>query len=266
VSTLEARQLVAGYRHGRRTSIVVEVESLRAAAGQLTAVIGPNGSGKSTLLRTLIGSQSPLSGDVLLDGTDVRLLDRQERARKVAVVLTDRVDPGLLLVGDIVLLGRHPHTGWRGDLTVEDHHIAHAAATRLGVDPLWHRPFGELSDGQRQRVLVARALAQQPSVLVLDEPTAFLDIAGRVELTLIVADLARDGLTVVVSTHDLDLALSHADRVWLVAGATVTDNAPAELANGGSLAKAFLPADHGAEHAATFEAVVTALHRTIHPA
>ena len=120
----------------------------------------------------------------------------------------------------------------------------------------------ELSDGQRQRVLVARALAQQPTVLVLDEPTAFLDIAGRVELTLIVADLAGDGLTVIVSTHDLDLALSHADRVWLVAGGTVTDSRPADLVAGGALAKAFLPADHGAEHAATFEAVVTALHRS----
>jgi iron complex transport system ATP-binding protein len=262
VTTLEARSLVAGYRHGRRTSIVVEVESLRAAAGQLTAVIGPNGSGKSTLLRTLVGSQPPIRGEVLLDGTDMRHLDREERARKVAVVLTDRIDPGLLTVGDVVLLGRHPHTGWRGDLTAEDIRIAHGASARLGVDALWNRSFGELSDGQRQRVLVARALAQQPTVLVLDEPTAFLDIAGRVELTLIVADLASDGLTVVVSTHDLDLALSHADRVWLVAGATVTDNSPAELANSGALTKAFLPADHGAEHAATFEAVVTALHRT----
>ena len=92
----------------------------------------------------------------------MRHLDRQERARKVAVVLTDRIDPGLLTVGDVVLLGRHPHTGWRGDLTAEDEHIAHAAAARLGVDRLWHQPFAELSDGQRQRVLVARALAQQP--------------------------------------------------------------------------------------------------------
>jgi iron complex transport system ATP-binding protein len=263
MTVLRAVDLVAGYRHGRRTSVVVEVESLSAAAGQLTAVIGPNGSGKSTLLRTLIGSQPPISGEVSLDGTDVRHLDRRERARKVAVVLTDRIDPGLLAVGDIVLLGRHPHTGWRGDLTDEDHRIAHAAAARLGVDTLWNRPFGELSDGQRQRVLVARAIAQQPSVLVLDEPTAFLDIAGRVELSLIVAELARDGLAVVVSTHDLDLALSHADRVWLVADGTVHDSSPSDLVTSGALAPAFLPADHGAEHAATFEAVVTALHRTM---
>jgi iron complex transport system ATP-binding protein len=261
---VRADDLVAGYRRGRRALPIIEVASLRAAAGQLTAVIGPNGGGKSTLLRTLVGSQPPLSGKVFLDGVELRRLDRVERARKVAVVLTDRVDPGLLTVGDIVLLGRHPHTGWRGDLRAEDIRIAEGAAARLGVDGLWNEAFAVLSDGQRQRVLVARALAQQPSVLVLDEPTAFLDIAGRVELSLIVADLARDGLAVVVSTHDLDLALSHADRVWLVAGATVTDNSPAELANGGALAKAFLPADHGAEHAATFEAVVTALHRSTH--
>ena len=100
-------------------------------------------------------------------------------------------------------------------------------------------------------------------MLVLDEPTAFLDIAGRVELTLMVADLAHDGLAVIVSTHDLDLALSHADRIWLVAAGTVTDNAPDQLVGGPALARAFLPEDHGAEHAASFEAVVTALHRSM---
>lgn len=262
-NVLAAVDLVAGYRHGRRSLPVVEVAALSAPAGQLTAVIGPNGGGKSTLLRTLVGSQPPLAGDVFLGGTELRRLDRLERARSVAVVLTDRVDPGLLTVGDVVLLGRHPHTGWRGDLTEDDELIAHAAATRLGVDGMWQRPFGELSDGQRQRVLVARALAQQPTLLVLDEPTAFLDIAGRVELTLMVADLARDGLAVIVSTHDLDLALSHADRIWLVAEGEVTDHSPEELITGGLLARAFLPKDHDAEHAASFEAVVTALHRSM---
>jgi iron complex transport system ATP-binding protein len=261
---IEAIDLVAGYRRGRRTAPILEVASLRAPAGQLTAVIGPNGSGKSTLLRTLVGAQPALAGDVFLDGTELRRLARLERARKVAVVLTDRVDPGLLTVGDVVLLGRHPHTGWRGDLTTADEDVAHASASRLGVDGMWHRLFAELSDGQRQRVLVARALAQQPAVLVLDEPTAFLDIAGRVELTLMVADLAHDGLTVIVATHDLDLALSHADRIWLVAAGTVNDNPPEQLLGGDDLAKAFLPEHHDARHAARFEAVVTALHNSLH--
>jgi cobalamin transport system ATP-binding protein len=231
--------LVAGYRHGRQLLPVVDAGELRAAAGELTAVIGPNGGGKSTLLRTLVGAQPPLAGDVFLDGTELRRLDRLERARRVAVVLTDRVDPGLLTVADIVLLGRHPHTGWRGQVTVEDELVAHQAAARLGVEGLWRQSFAELSDGQRQRVLVARALAQQPTVLVLDEPTAFLDIAGRVELTLAIAELAREGLAVIASTHDLELALSHADRVWLVADGKVRAERPHEIVAGGRLSAAF---------------------------
>jgi iron complex transport system ATP-binding protein len=240
-TVVEAVDLVAGYRHGRRTVRVVDSASLRAPTGQLTAVIGRNGSGKSTLLRTLVGSQPPLAGAVFLGGVDLRRLDRLERARTVAVVLTDRIEPGLLTVGEMVFLGRHPHTGWRGTVTANDARIAHDAARRIGVDDLWGQPFAELSDGQRQRVLVARALAQQPTVLVLDEPTAFLDISGRIELSLLIAGLAHDGIAVIVATHDLDLALSHADRVWLVDGGTVIDLSPQQLVAGDELASAFVP-------------------------
>jgi iron complex transport system ATP-binding protein len=260
---ISARDLVAGYRHGGRRFPVLDVAGLEAATGRLTAVIGPNGGGKSTLLRTLTGAQPALAGDVFLDGDEIHHLDRLERARRVAVVLTDRVEPGLLSVGDVVLLGRHPHTGWRGEISAADEQIASEAATRLGVGALWSRPFAELSDGQRQRVLVARALAQQPAVLVLDEPTAFLDIAGRIELTLAIADLAHSGLTVLVATHDLELALSYADRVWLVSDGIVRDRSPGELATGDELAAAFLPAHHDAAHAASFDAIVTALHRAV---
>ena len=239
MAALEAHDLVAGYHRGRTRTPVLDVASLIAPAGQLVAVIGPNGGGKSTLLRTLIGAQPPLRGVVRLDGTSLADLDRRERARRIAVVLTDRVDPGLLTVGDVVELGRHPHTGWSGYLTAEDVEIAHAAAAHLGVLAMWDRPFAVLSDGQRQRVLVARALAQRPRVLVLDEPTAFLDLGGRIELTLTLAELAHtahlvtgpvDGdddaaMAVIVATHDLELALAHADRVWLVVGGTVVDRA-----------------------------------------
>jgi cobalamin transport system ATP-binding protein len=242
---LEARDLRAGYHHGRRTTTVLDVPALAARAGELVAVIGPNGAGKSTLLRTLVGAQPPLAGEARLGGTPLAHLDRRERARRIAVVLTDRVDPGLLTVGDVVLLGRHPHTGFTGYVTPRDVEISRAAAGRLGVHLLWDRPFQELSDGQRQRALVARALAQEPSVLVLDEPTAFLDIGGRIELSLVLSDLAHGhpSLAVVVATHDLELALDRADRVWLVHGGSVLDRPPGELVAAGALAAAFGAAD-----------------------
>jgi iron complex transport system ATP-binding protein len=240
MSVLEARDLVAGYRHARRAAVaIVSVDALAAPAGQLIAVLGPNGTGKSTLLRTLVGAQPPLAGAVILDGSPLHQLDRIERARRIAVVLTDRIDPGWLTVGDVVSLGRHPHTDWRGMLRETDVAVARAAADRLDVVALWNRPFAELSDGQRQRALVARALAQEPAVLVLDEPTAFLDVAGRIELTIALADLADDGLAVIVATHDLDLALSHADRVWLVNDGTVVDRSPEHLLSTGELTRAF---------------------------
>lgn len=239
MSALTALDLVAGYRRARRSTPIVEVAELVAPAGHLVAVLGPNGSGKSTLLRTLVGTQPPLSGVVLVDGVPLGQLDRHERARRLAIVFTDRVDPGWLSVGDVITLGRHPHTDWRGHLGDDDLRIAKGAAERLGVVALWARPFGELSDGQRQRAMVARALAQEPAVLVLDEPTAFLDVAGRVELTIALADLARDGLSVIVATHDLDLALSHSDRVWLVNRGTVTDSSPENLVATGELTSAF---------------------------
>ena len=240
MSVLEARDLVAGYRHARRPpAAVVTVEHLVAPAGHLIAVLGPNGTGKSTLLRTLVGAQPPIAGTVILDGAPLHQLDRLERARRIAVVLTDRIDPGWLTVGDVVSLGRHPHTDWRGLLRDSDIAVARAAADRLGIAALWGRPFAELSDGQRQRALVARALAQEPTVLVLDEPTAFLDVAGRIELTIALADLADDGLAVIVATHDLDLALSHAGRVWLVNDGTVVDRSPEHLLSTGELTRAF---------------------------
>lgn len=209
--------LTIGYRTGRRTTTVAAGLRAQARRGELSVLLGPNGCGKSTLLRTLSGLQPALDGRVLLDGADVGKLTPDELARRIAVVLTERVDPGLLSVRELVGLGRIPHLGISARMRAADHAVVDWALAAVDAGELAQRPAAELSDGQRQRVLTARALAQQPSVLILDEPTAFLDVPSRAGLVEVLRSLAREhGLAIVMSTHDLELALRVADRAWLL--------------------------------------------------
>src|SRR5262249_11763432 len=159
-------------------------------AGELACVLGPNGIGKSTLLRTLAGMQPPLRGSVEVAGSDLHTLTGTELARRLAVVLTDRVDVRGLSVRRVVELGRYAYSDWRGRLGAQDRHAVDRALDAAGACHLAERDVGRLSDGERQRVMIARALAQQPQLLVLDEPTAFLDVPSRVELMSLLRRLA----------------------------------------------------------------------------
>ncbi len=241
MTALQIRDLTIGYRGRRRTTAVATGLSAIARRGDLTVLLGPNGCGKSTLIRTLCGVQPALAGQVLLDGTDVAGVPADRLARQVAVVLTDRVDPGLLSARELTALGRIPYLGATGRLTREDQSLVDWALSVVDGRHLAARPAAELSDGERQRVLIARALAQQPAVLVLDEPTAFLDAPSRTALVEILRGLARDqNLTIVMSTHDLDLALRVADRAWLLGrGGTLVDATPEELILGGHIGNEF---------------------------
>lgn len=240
---IELRDLAIGYR--RR--VVAAGLHAKASRGELTVLLGPNGCGKSTLIRTLCGLQPALDGRVLLDGDDLAGLRSGELARRVAVVLTDRIEPGLLSTRELVGLGRIPHLGVTGRLARDDHAVVDWALHAVGAAHLAERPAAELSDGERQRVLTARALAQQPSVLVLDEPTAFLDVPSRAGLVQVLRGLARDdGLAVVMSTHDLELALRVADRVWLLgADGTLVDAIPEEHLLSGRIEELFAVPDRG---------------------
>ena len=239
---LTTHDLAIGYTASRRAArIVAEHINVTLHPGELVALIGPNGAGKSTLMRTLAGMQTPLHGQVCLGQDNLHRLPADALAKQLAVVLTERIEVGNLSAYALTALGRHPYTDWRGNLTPHDEEIVRWAMTAVGATALAHRPVNELSDGERQKVMIARALAQEPQVLILDEPTAFLDLPRRVELLRLLGNLAyTTGRAILLSTHDLDLALRVADRLWLLpTGGQLITGIPEELAFNGALAEAF---------------------------
>lgn len=244
-AVLTTQDLGIGYEQRKRASatplFIASGLNLTLRAGELVCLLGPNGVGKSTLMRTLAGMQPPLAGQVLLGDMDISVLRPRDLAQHLSVVLTERVDVGNLSVYALVALGRHPHTDWLGRLTPDDEAVVRWAIEAVGAASLAHRPIHELSDGERQRVMLARALAQEPAVLLLDEPTAFLDLPRRVELMRLLRHLAQTtGQALLLSTHDLDLALRSADVLWLMTpGGTLHVGAPEDLVLNGAFAAAF---------------------------
>jgi iron complex transport system ATP-binding protein len=238
---LRTRDLAVGYRTRKTRRAVLERVNLAVHNGELVCLLGPNGIGKSTLLRTIVRMQPPLWGEVELDGADLRSITQGDLARRLGVVLTERVAVEALPARRIVELGRYPHSGWFGHVTDRDRQVVDWAIDAVGVRHLAERDFSRLSDGERQRVMIARALAQEPVLLVLDEPTAFLDVPSRVEVMGLLRQLTREGpLAVVVSTHDLELALRTADVVWLIMpGGELVTGAPEDVVLSGGIAQAF---------------------------
>ncbi len=216
---LSTHNLAAGYPGaGKRPEIVVLGGlDLALPAGTMTLLVGANGSGKSTLLRTLSAAQAPLAGEVRLMGKDIRSMSYRDRAERVALVYTDRTGGGGLTVSELVALGRQPYTGFTGRLSREDRQIVEDAIEAVGIAHRADRYAATLSDGERQKAMVARALAQQTPLIILDEPTAFLDIASRLEIMQLLARLVREQKkTILLSTHDLSSSLPVADRLWVV--------------------------------------------------
>lgn len=240
-SMFEAHQLSIGYSAHPASICVRRDINLQLSPGEFACLLGANGSGKSTLLRTLAGLQAPLAGDILLDGQPLAALSPRERARKLAVVLTDRFEVPHLSAREFVAWSRSPYVGLAAHLTADDRERVEQSLRSAGVAALAGRSLHSLSDGERQRVLVAAALCQTTPYILLDEPTAHLDLPNRVELLLLLARLAHDeGKGILLSTHELDLALQTADSFRLLApdGRTYSGS-PRELARSGLLEQAF---------------------------
>ena len=230
-------KLSVGY--GGRT--VVSDIALAAEPGQILCLIGPNGAGKSTLLKTLLRLLPPTAGAVYLEGQELRAYSERELARRSAAMLTGRPEPELMKSAEVVAAGRYPYTGRLGILSEEDRRVVRASMEKVGVSELADTDFTHLSDGQRQRVLLARALCQEPRLLILDEPTSFLDIRHKLDFLQLLRELVRERqLAVVMSMHELELAQRFADRLLCIRDGRVDRaGSPEEIFSGGYIERLY---------------------------
>ncbi len=208
---------------GHNGKVLIEDINIEVKRGEILTLIGPNGSGKSTILKSITKHISSLGGVVYIDSQDIGKLSNKEVATKLSVVLTERVAPELMTCYEVVSAGRYPYTNSFGLLTKEDKEIVYDSLDKVHAIELKDKDFNELSDGQKQRIMLARAICQQPEVIVLDEPTSFLDIRHKIELLDILRNMAREkNITVIMSLHEIDLAPKIADTVVCVKGDRIT--------------------------------------------
>lgn len=227
---LSFKSLEIGYVSGKHRSILLPPVHGKACEGELIAVIGKNGIGKSTLLRTIAGLQAMIEGELSVDGKNIKEYSRIQLSEKVGYISTEIVRVSNMKVYDLVALGRYPYTNWLGRINNDDHEIITESLIKTGMDDFIDRPVTELSDGERQRAMIAMVLAQDAKVMVMDEPTAFLDISSKFEIIHLMHELTtgRDK-TIIFSTHDLSTALSQADKIWVLKGSGLFQGAPEDL-------------------------------------
>ena len=236
-NTLTLDHLSIGYHSRRHGCHMVAADiCAQASPGSLTCLIGSNGTGKSTLLRTIAGLQQPLAGHIMVGTANTMTLTAPQMAQMVSIVLTARPTAQSITVEQTVALGRAPYTGFWGNLTDADRHMVDDAIAAVGIDALRQRRVASLSDGECQKVMVAKALAQATPVILLDEPTAFLDFGATADLMLMLRQLAHhEGKTIVLSTHDIATALQTADCLWMLSSKGIIAGSPQQLAADGHI-------------------------------
>jgi iron complex transport system ATP-binding protein len=233
-------KLSVGYGAGKSEKIVLNNINATAAKGELIAVIGRNGSGKSTLLRSIAGLQRHYSGKIYLEDIEIQKFSQKQLAKTVGFVSTEIVKAPNMSVYDLVALGRFPHTDWTGRIDSENENHILKALSDTGMTEMSSRCVAELSDGERQRAMITRVLAQNASLMIMDEPTAFLDIAGKYEIFNLLHKIAKENRkTIIFSTHDLQMVLNCADKIWALSNSALFEGSPETLIQNGVFDKIF---------------------------
>ena len=216
-SAISAQDLEIGYTTGKDRVIVSRIPSLELRKGKLTCLLGANGIGKSTLLKTITGNLAPLAGEVRIEGQPITELPIRDKAKKLAVVLTDKAHLGFTTVLEMITLGRNPYTNWMNTLQNKDSAAIERALEAIGMLNQADKPLAELSDGNLQKVVIGRAIAQETAIIILDEPTIHLDISNKTIIVELLRKLCQEhGKTILFSTHDLELAKLFADDLWIM--------------------------------------------------
>lgn len=239
--TIRVENLVTGYSDKNKKISITNGISSSLYSGELTCLLGPNGAGKSTLLKTLSGFLPPLSGEIIIEGKNLTDYSDHELSKVIGIVLTEKISLNNMSVYELVGMGRSPYTGFWGRLSAHDKEIIDESISLVKINDLRDRMVQTLSDGERQKVMIAKALAQETPIIFLDEPTAFLDYPSKVEIMQLLQNLSRiKQKTVFLSTHDLELALQIADKIWLIDKKLgVNIGTPEDLSAQGYLGKYF---------------------------
>lgn len=239
---ISTRELTIGYLRKKTPYPVQDSLNVNVYRGELVCLIGPNGCGKSTLLRSISGLQPVLKGDIFIEGLPLQKQRLKEKAKLIALVLTDKVEVSNLTVYELIATGRNPYTDWLGKLSEIDKQKVQTAIGQVHLDGYESRYLNELSDGERQRAMIAKALVQDTPVILLDEPTAHLDLPNRVEIMILLRNLAREtNKAIILSTHELDLALQSSNKLWLMSPECggIIIGTPEELIHNNSIQKVF---------------------------
>ncbi|MCX6168510.1 MAG: ABC transporter ATP-binding protein [Ignavibacteriales bacterium] len=239
---LFTKNLAVGYKVKKSNDyILLDGLNLSVERGELICLLGSNGCGKSTLLRTLTGVQKPILGDIYIENKSIKSFERPQLAKVLSIVLTENLSADGISVFSLVSMGRYPHNNWLGMLTENDFKIINHILDITGLTPYKSKLFTELSDGFKQKVMIARALAQDTPLILLDEPTAYLDIPTRIEILDLIKSMTRQfNKAIIFSSHDLDLALQTADVIWLITkDQRIEVDAPEDLVINGHFEKAF---------------------------